>query len=126
MRHFVGVEKVELRQIVFLVAVLLHGLVGSDAVVGLGHRAVGIERLGEEGILHGGHEHRAVVVLVGVFGCQLVGDVPERHIGSLAARDGTGRIEVAVLQLVRHAVVIAIAESIFQSKLTFAFVVTTQ
>ena len=44
--HAVGVEEVELGQVVLLVAVLLHGLVGGYATVGFGHCAGGVERLG--------------------------------------------------------------------------------
>ena len=62
-------------------------------------------------------------MLVGVFSSQVVGGVSERHIGALAAGDGAHGVEVAVFHLVGHAVVVAVAEAVFQRKLAFAHMV---
>ena len=53
-------------------------------------------------------------------------NIPERHVCALAARDGAGGVEVAILQLVGYAVVVAVAESVFQCELTFALVVAAE
>ena len=62
-------------------------------------------------------------MLVGVFGVEGVVDVPEGHVGALTAGDGTGRIDVAVLELVWHSVVVTVAKGVLQCKLALALVV---
>ena len=65
-------------------------------------------------------------MLIGILRVERVCDVPERHIGALAAGYGAGWVDVSVLQFVGNIVVVTVAESVFQRELAFAFVVAAE